>query len=95
MIPFGKYRGAPLGILASDPAYVSWLKAQDWLAESSPEVYEYVNRLDIPALRYCAALTRDGDRCKLHAKCGDKCKRHFNRDTADDFTSWESELVSA
>lgn len=30
LIPFGKYKGQPLDILASDPQYVEWLMQQDW-----------------------------------------------------------------
>lgn len=37
-MPFGKYRGTPLGRLPV--AYQAWLKNQDWLEDSHPEIYE-------------------------------------------------------
>ena len=97
VIRFGKYRGHPLARLTDDPDYVSWLLAQDWLEERHPDVWAYINGLSVPALKYCAALTREGRPCMFFAvpQFGDKCRRHFNRDSAADFTAWASELVSA
>lgn len=97
VIKFGKYRGYALARLADDPDYVSWLKAQDWLEERHPEVFAYINGMEIPSLKYCAALTREGNPCMFWAvpQFGDKCRRHFNRDTSDDFMAWAGEMVSA
>jgi hypothetical protein len=95
VIRFGKYKGQPVARLADDPDYVSWLLAQEWLEECHPDVYAYVRGLEVPALEYCTALNRDGTACQFWAKYGDVCKRHFHRDSAGDFSAWESELVPA
>jgi hypothetical protein len=95
MMPFGKYRGCPLGCLVNDPEYVGWLLVQDWLAERYPEVHAYIHGMGIPVLQHCAALNRNGTTCTMQAKIGDVCKRHFNRDAEPDFSAWEKELVMA
>ena len=33
MIPFGKYKGQPVDVLAADRDYAEWLQQQDWFRE--------------------------------------------------------------
>lgn len=33
LIPFGKYKGQPIQVLAQDPQYLEWLQAQSWFKE--------------------------------------------------------------
>lgn len=93
---FGKYNGRCAQCVAeNDPGYASWCLAQEGMRDRYPEVIDYWLALGITPMRYCAALLKDGTPCTVRATCGDKCKRHFSRDTADHFTAWESELISA
>ena len=46
MMPFGKYRGAPLDAVLDDIAYVEWLLGQRWFGEKFPQQRRYLsNRL--------------------------------------------------
>jgi hypothetical protein len=51
MMPFGKYRGAPLAAIVNDFAYVEWLLRQPWFGERFPKHWQY--------LADCLARTRD------------------------------------
>lgn len=42
IIPFGKYRGQPLEVLASDKSYLDWLTAQDWFRSKFGNLYTIV-----------------------------------------------------
>jgi hypothetical protein len=42
IMPFGKYRGAPLDALVDDAAYVAWLLQQRWFSEKFPEHQRYL-----------------------------------------------------
>jgi uncharacterized protein (DUF3820 family) len=46
MMPFGKYRGAPLDALVDDAPYAEWLLGQRWFGEKFPQQRRYlVNKL--------------------------------------------------
>jgi len=36
VVPFGKYKGQPVEVLASDRDYSEWLLAQGWIAHRYP-----------------------------------------------------------
>ncbi len=42
IVPFGKYRGQPVEVLAQDTAYVDWLTAQPWFRESHKGIYTLI-----------------------------------------------------
>ena len=42
IMPFGKYRGAPLGALVEDVSYVEWLLQQRWFNEKFPQHRRYL-----------------------------------------------------
>jgi hypothetical protein len=87
IMPFGKYRGQPVDSLLHDPGYVAWLLNQEWLQARYPQVHSYIHSLNTSALRRCRI-------CGGPACMDDLCAAHFRRETAGDFTDWESELAS-
>jgi hypothetical protein len=42
VIPFGKYKGQPVEVLASDRGYCEWLMAQAWFVQRYPQVHTLV-----------------------------------------------------
>ena len=42
VMPFGKYRGAPLNALVDDVPYAEWLLEQRWFAEKFPQHRQYL-----------------------------------------------------
>ena len=42
IVPFGKYKGQPLEVLAQDHQYVDWLLAQDWVRSRHQAFYTIV-----------------------------------------------------
>ncbi len=42
IVPFGKYKGQPLEVLAADPGYIEWLEAQPWFQARYPNLYTIV-----------------------------------------------------
>jgi hypothetical protein len=42
VMPFGKYRGAPLTAVVDDVAYAEWLLAQTWFGEKFPRQHSYL-----------------------------------------------------
>jgi hypothetical protein len=38
LIPFGKYKGQPLEVMAQDQQYMEWIQQQGWLAEKYPQI---------------------------------------------------------
>ena len=42
IMPFGKYRGAPLDAVRADNAYAEWLLRQTWFGERYPEHRRYL-----------------------------------------------------
>lgn len=42
IIPFGKYRGMPVEVLADDPEYVEWLQAQPWFRARYQKIHTRV-----------------------------------------------------
>ena len=42
IMPFGKYRGAPLDAVRDDTAYADWLLRQRWFREQYPTHREYL-----------------------------------------------------
>jgi hypothetical protein len=82
VIPFGKYKGQPVEVLASDRDYCNWLMAQTWFGERYPQVHTLViNNFGEPtetpehnALQI--RLLDDGFR----AKCTEAALRFFDAD---------------
>lgn len=42
MIKFGKYKGQPVEVLATDPQYCDWLAGQDWFRNKYATVYNII-----------------------------------------------------
>lgn len=42
LIPFGKYKGQPVEVLASDPNYVEWLIQQPGFTTRNPKLYQII-----------------------------------------------------
>ena len=42
IIPFGKYKGQPIEILATDDKYRDWLLAQSWFKEQNVNIYNVI-----------------------------------------------------
>src|SRR5436305_852843 len=42
MMPFGKYRGAPVGVVVDHVPYCEWLLEQSWFAEKFPQHRKYL-----------------------------------------------------
>ena len=42
ILPFGKYKGKPIEVLATDPQYKEWLQAQPWFEKNYPAIYKTV-----------------------------------------------------
>lgn len=41
-IPFGKYKGKPIDVLASDLSYAKWMLEQAWFAQNNPDLHQAV-----------------------------------------------------
>lgn len=41
-VPFGKYKGQPVEVLAADPDYCDWLAQQSWFKERYAQIYQVV-----------------------------------------------------
>ncbi len=41
-LPFGKYKGRSIDVLAGDPGYAQWLLQQEWFAHKHPELHEAI-----------------------------------------------------
>jgi hypothetical protein len=42
IVPFGKYKGQPIEVLASDAAYANWLTAQPWFRDRFANIYNVI-----------------------------------------------------
>ena len=42
IVPFGKYKGQPVEVLAGDRAYCDWLTGQAWFRERYGNVYTLI-----------------------------------------------------
>ena len=42
IVPFGKYKGQPVEVLAQDRPYLEWLSAQDWFRERYTGIYTLI-----------------------------------------------------
>ena len=42
IIPFGKYKGQPVDLLAQDPQYCEWLSQQDWFRTRYPAIHTLI-----------------------------------------------------
>lgn len=42
VVPFGKYKGQPIELLAADPQYCDWLASQDWFRERYSKIYTVI-----------------------------------------------------
>lgn len=38
IIPFGKYKGQPLEVMAKDEQYMEWVQQQDWFKQKYPQI---------------------------------------------------------
>jgi hypothetical protein len=82
LVPFGKYKGQPVDVLAEDRSYCDWLLTQAWVVERFPKVHTLIiNNFGEPtetpehnALQI--RLLDDGFR----AKCTEAALRFFDHD---------------
>jgi hypothetical protein len=42
VVPFGKYKGQPIEVLANDRGYLDWLTAQSWFRERYAGIYTLI-----------------------------------------------------
>lgn len=42
IVPFGKYKGQPVEVLAQDDSYLKWLSAQDWFRQRYANIYTQI-----------------------------------------------------
>jgi hypothetical protein len=42
IVPFGKYKGQPVEVLASDPQYVEWLLSQSSIKVKYPDIINVI-----------------------------------------------------
>ena len=42
IVPFGKYKGQPVEVLANDKPYLDWLQAQDWFRQRYAGIYTLI-----------------------------------------------------
>lgn len=42
LMPFGKYKGQPVSVLAGDPSYCDWIMGQDGIKQKWPVVYNLI-----------------------------------------------------
>lgn len=42
IVPFGKYKGQPIEVLAQDPQYVEWMVGQGWFKDKYPQFYTVI-----------------------------------------------------
>lgn len=42
IVPFGKYKGQPIDVLAQDPQYVEWMVGQGWFKDKYPQFYTII-----------------------------------------------------
>lgn len=68
IIPFGKYKGQPVEVLAADKSYTDWLMSQDWFRERYQGMYTLiVNNFsqpqDTPEHNSIQALFLDDEFC--------------------------------
>lgn len=50
LVPFGKYKGQPVEVLAQDEQYLEWLSAQDWFKEKYQNIYAIIiNNFNTPS----------------------------------------------
>lgn len=73
-VPFGKYKGQPMSVLAADLNYCQWLTAQDWFSKSQPTVYNlivnnFVRPEDTPEHNGFQARFLDKEYVKKLMKC--------------------------
>lgn len=50
IVPFGKYKGQPVEVLAQDEQYLEWLKDQDWFKSRYQNIYAIIiNQFQAPS----------------------------------------------
>ena len=50
IVPFGKYKGQPVEVLAQDEEYLEWLKDQDWFRSRYQNIYAIIiNQFQAPS----------------------------------------------
>lgn len=50
IVPFGKYKGQPVEVLAQDEPYLEWLKNQDWFKSQYQNIYAIIiNQFQAPS----------------------------------------------
>ena len=50
LVPFGKYRGQPVEVMAQDEAYVDWLLGQEWVKARYQNIYNVIiNNFQAPS----------------------------------------------
>ncbi len=81
LVTFGKHKGKPIEVLASDRSYVEWLLAQDWFAGRQPREYTFIiNNFqapeDTPEHNQLQALFLDDNFCVRFSRL--LSPRHFD-----------------
>lgn len=69
IVPFGKYKGQPMEILANDPNYVEWLNGQGWVKDKYPQFYTVIinnfqEPSDTPEHNALQAMFLDDELCR-------------------------------
>jgi hypothetical protein len=85
IVPFGKYKGQPVEILASDPQYVEWLLSQSSIKIKYPDIINVIiNNFQVPsetpehnALQ--VKFLNESYRIKFAAYVSNISKQHFDR----------------
>lgn len=68
IVPFGKYKGQPLEVLANDQGYLDWLNGQGWVKDKYPQFYTVIinnfqEPSDTPEHNALQAMFLDDDLC--------------------------------
>jgi hypothetical protein len=85
IVPFGKYKGQPVEVLASDPQYVEWLLSQSSIKLKYPDIINVIiNNFQVPsetpehnALQ--VKFLNENYRIKFAAYVSNISKQHFDR----------------
>jgi hypothetical protein len=94
VVPFGKYKGQAVEVMAADREYCDWLSAQPWFRDRFRDVYNVVINYgaepqDTPEHNALQAMFLDDEFCIRVAAAA--APDWFDVDGADAGDTWESE----
>jgi hypothetical protein len=75
IVPFGKYKGQPVEVLAQDRSYLEWLSAQPWFRERYAGIYNtlivnnFTEAAETPDHNALQVLFLDDDFCLRFLRC--------------------------